>query len=185
MNDEKSGVTVGVTSLKPTNVMHQKITNPFHRIIKNSLSEQLILLRIREKELEVWDRNAFERFKAVFGFANEKSRQWILSGVKKEIQLNLNIPISNFIKVEQNIFASVNATDLEHKIYIGNKFIKAPVTGEDSQVITLCHEMSHFDDVLGTKDLGGGAPKVFAKALAEKRDEMTMQSSYNFEMYFI
>lgn len=79
----------------------------------------------------------------------------------------------------------MNATDLKHNINIGKKFLKAPVNGEESQVLTLCHEMSHFDDILGTEDLGGNSPRNFAISLARNGDERTMQSSYNFEMYFL
>ncbi|MGK7246912.1 bacteriophage T4 gp5 trimerization domain-containing protein [Buttiauxella agrestis] len=119
------------------------------------------------------------------GSSFEKARQWILEGINKEILLNNEIPISNFKKTKENVYASVNSSDLEHNINIGEKFSKAPLTGENSQVVTLCHEMSHFDDILGTKDLGEGSPRSYAVSLARKCDERTMQSSYNFEMYFV
>lgn len=177
--------TTGTTSLKEGNVKSQKITDPFKKMIRNALKHQLAILLERKKELELWDKNAQVRFSEAFGFTNEKARRWILSGIDKEIELNQTIPISNFIKVDENVYASVNPTDLEHKISIGKKFLKAPVTGAESQVVTLCHEMSHFDDILGTEDLGGQSPRSFAKSLAKIGDERTMQSSYNFEMYFI
>lgn len=185
MTKENQQTTTGITSIKEGNVIHQKITNPFIKMIKNALREQLIILQKRKEELETWDNDAQDRFKKVFGFTNEKARQWILSGIEKEIALNQNIPISNFKKIDENVYASVIATDLTHIIKIGKKFIKAPVTGNDSQVLTLCHEMSHFDDILGTEDLGGSSPRNFAKSLARNGDERTMQSSYNFEMYFL
>ncbi|KNC93003.1 hypothetical protein GM30_14555 [Trabulsiella odontotermitis] len=135
--------------------------------------------------MERWDLNAKKRFITIFGFENEKARQWILNGINKMINLNETIPIDNFIKLDENVYASVNSTDLDHKINIGRKFSKAPLTGQDSQVVTLCHEMSHFDDILGTKDLGENNPKQYAKSLARLKDERTMQNSYNFELYFV
>ncbi|EAS1760954.1 hypothetical protein OY11_24550, partial [Salmonella enterica] len=178
-------ITTGITSTEKEYFVSKKITDPFIKIIKNALKEQLNILTVRKGELELWDDAAKIRFDKAFGFTDEKARRWILSGIVKEIKLNQSIPISNFIKTNENIFASVNPTDLEHRINIGKKFIKAPVTGSESQVVTLCHEMSHFDDILGTEDLGGGNPRSFAKKLADNGDERTMQSSYNFEMYFL
>ena len=183
MNNQQT--TTGITSLKEGNIVSQQITDPFIKIIKNALKEQLIILETRKKELERWDKNAQDRFIKAFGFANEKAKQWILAGINKEISLNKSIPIENFKKVDENVYASVNATDLKHNINIGKKFLKAPVNGEESQVLTLCHEMSHFDDILGTEDLGGNSPRNFAISLARNGDERTMQSSYNFEMYFL
>jgi len=181
--DEK--ITIGTTSLEKGVVVHQKITDPFKRMIRNALKEQRIILLERKNELEIWDGSAQQRFKKAFGLTNEKARQWILEGINKEILLNNEIPISNFKKTKENVYASVNSSDLEHNINIGEKFSKAPLTGENSQVVTLCHEMSHFDDILGTKDLGEGSPRSYAVSLARKCDERTMQSSYNFEMYFV
>ncbi|MNC15824.1 hypothetical protein D3C75_636550 [compost metagenome] len=108
-------------------------------MIRNALKEQRIILLERKNELEIWDGCAQQRFKKAFGLTNEKARQWILEGINKEILLNNEIPISNFKKTKENVYASVNSSDLEHNINIGEKFSKAPLTGENSQVVTLCH----------------------------------------------
>jgi len=183
-NDKVNKKTTGKTSLDENNVVEKKITDPFKSMIRTALNKQHEILMQRKSELDIWDKEHKARFKKVFGFVNDKARAWILEGVKKEIELNENMPLSNFIKSKENVYANVNSTDLEHKINIGKKFYKAPLTGRDSQVVTLCHEMSHFDDILATKDLGGSSPRQYAIALAAKGDERTMQSSYNFEMYF-
>lgn len=182
--DKLNKKTTGTTSLDENHVVHQKITDPFKAMIRNALNKQHEILMQRKYELEVWNEQHQARFKKVFGFVNDKARAWILEGIKKEIELNETIPLSNFIKINENVYANVNSTDLQHKINIGKKFSKAPLIGKDSQVVTLCHEMSHFDDILATKDLGEHSPKSYAIALALKGDDRTMQSSYNFEMYF-
>lgn len=182
---ENKKITAGDTSSKEDNIMHQKITDPFKKMIRIALNAQREALLQRQKELVAWDFNAQKRFNNAFGFVNEKARRWILNGINKEIELNESIPLENFIKFNENVYASVNATDLNHIINIGKKFSKAPLNGSDSQVVTLCHEMSHFDDILGTEDLGGNSPRNFAKSLADAGDERTMQNSYNFELYFI
>ncbi|WHP31569.1 M35 family metallo-endopeptidase [Trabulsiella odontotermitis] len=181
--DEKA--TIGTTSLEQNNIFHQKITDPFKKMIREALKEQHKILLKYKQEIEAWDADAKIKFIKTFGFENEKARLWILNGIKKELALNETIPLDNFIKLDENVYASVNSTDLDHKINIGRKFSKAPLTGQDSQVVTLCHEMSHFDDILGTKDLGEKNPKQYAKKLAKLKDERTMQNSYNFELYFI
>lgn len=177
--------TFGETSLIENNVIHQKITDPFKIMIRRALNAQYNALLIKKGELEVWDLSAQRKFKESFGITSEKARKWILDGINKEIELNQSIPISNFIKSDKHVYAFVNGTDLEHIVNIGTKFSKAPLTGNDSQVVTLCHEMSHFDDILGTEDLGENSPRNYAKSLARHGDDRTMQNSYNFEMYFI
>ncbi|WP_446028858.1 M35 family metallo-endopeptidase [Lelliottia amnigena] len=179
---EKS--TTGKTSLDENNVMQQRIKDPFKSMIRVALNQQHKALMQRKSELETWGESAQARFKKSFGFADEKARIWILEGIKKELMLNESISINNFIKINENVYANVNSTDLEHNINIGKKFYKAALIGKDSQVVTLCHEMSHFDDILATKDLGGNSPRKYAINLAAKGDERTMQNSYNFEMYF-
>lgn len=182
MKGKKS--TTGRTAIGDDNIVYQKITDPFKLMIRNALNAQHSVLTKRKQELEVWDENAKNNFKYAFGFANDKSRQWILAAVNKEINLNETIPLTNFIKVDEHVYANVNSFDLEHKINIGRKFRKSPLTGKDSQVVTLCHEMSHFDDILAARDLGGDHPRSFAEELIKNGSEQTMQSSYNFEMYF-
>ena len=55
------------------------------------------------------------------------------------------------------------------------------MNGKDLKVVTLCHEMSHFNDVLGTTDDGlrAGAIKLIQEGKPEALD-----TAYNFERYF-
>lgn len=52
MTKENQQTTTGITSIKEGNVIHQKITNPFIKMIKNALKEQLIILQKRKKSLK-------------------------------------------------------------------------------------------------------------------------------------
>ncbi|WP_411814049.1 M35 family metallo-endopeptidase [Cronobacter malonaticus] len=82
---------------------------------------------------------------------------------------------------DQNVYAYVSNRDSEHYITIASKFLSAPMNGKDSKVVTLCHEMSHLDDVLGTSDDGLRAGGI--KMAIDGKPEALM-SSYNFERYF-
>ncbi|PLR30091.1 hypothetical protein CYR32_19455 [Chimaeribacter coloradensis] len=81
----------------------------------------------------------------------------------------------------KNVYAFVSKGDKDHYINIGNKFISAPLRGKDSKVVTLCHEMSHFDDVLSTFDKGFRAGGM---KLSQEGDPKALESAYNFERYF-
>lgn len=50
MNNQQT--TTGITSLKEGNIVSQQITDPFIKIIKNALKEQLIILETRKKNLK-------------------------------------------------------------------------------------------------------------------------------------
>lgn len=52
----------------------------------------------------------------------------------------------------EHIQAYVYPTDKRHRIYLGPAFWTAPMTGPNSMAGTLAHEMSHFNDVGGTRD---------------------------------
>lgn len=82
---------------------------------------------------------------------------------------------------DQHVYAYVSNADKDHYITIANKFLSAPMNGKDSKVVTLCHEMSHFNDVLGTTDDGLRAAAI--KLIQEGKPE-ALDTPYNFERYF-
>ncbi|WP_052184450.1 hypothetical protein [Rahnella aquatilis] len=192
MNDK---VTIGTPTKDDNNIVTNKITNKFDKMIIETLDEQKKVLTKRKLDLETWGENEKKEFEKIFGIKDEKARQWILLGVDRMLTLNSELKTSNFRPVDENVHASVNKTqDRDFIIDIGKKFGNDKMRGRDSRVATLCHEMSHYGIILNTSDMtpsGKNPMKIspkdfqsFADDLVRKHDTGVMMNAYNIERYF-
>ncbi|EOL8928937.1 M35 family metallo-endopeptidase, partial [Cronobacter sakazakii] len=160
---------------------------PSPEVMKKALQAQKEMLLKRKSELERWSEEDQKAFKKAFGRTDDASRQKIAAAVDKEIELNDSMSYDNFKFADQNVHAYVFQGDTEdHFIYIGNKFSGDPLTGPDSQVVTLSHEMSHYNDVLGTDDITIGNMDFEKAAInfAQDCSDNALDNAYNFERYF-
>ncbi len=82
---------------------------------------------------------------------------------------------------EPGLYAYVYPND-NSKIYLGQEFGHAPVSGYDSTAGTLAHEISHFNDVGGTDDHVYG--QVGAIRLADQSSDKALDNADNYQ-YFI
>ena len=98
--------------------------------------------------------------------------------------------------------ARVNGNlDKNYSVFIAQKFLGLNVTGSESQVGVLCHEMSHFvrageggiNGGMGTGDLNANGEDAFLTAEGHKKAAKQMvymhsrdvfRSAYNIERYF-
>ncbi|PNF09781.1 type VI secretion system tip protein VgrG [Enterobacter cancerogenus] len=160
---------------------------PSPEMMDKALQAQRQKLLQRKKELERWNDEDKKAFNRAFGRTDDNSRRKIADAVDKELQLNESMTYDKFKFADQNVHAYVSSGDInEHYVYIGNKFKSDVLTGKDSQVVTLSHEMSHFNDVLGTDDLKIDkiTHKETAEILSKTGDEDAFNNAYNFERYF-
>ncbi|EPI7968824.1 type VI secretion system tip protein VgrG [Cronobacter sakazakii] len=160
---------------------------PSPEVMKKALQAQKEMLLKRKAELERWSEEDQKAFKKAFGRTDDASRKKIAAAVDKEIELNDSMSYDNFKFADQNVHAYVFQGDTEdHFIYIGNKFSGDPLTGPDSQVVTLSHEMSHYNDVLGTDDITIGNMDFEKAAInfAQDCSDNALDNAYNFERYF-
>ncbi len=102
-----------------------------------------------------------------------------------------------------NFFAVVDKyMDRNYEVNIAGKFFKASVFGKDSQVSTLCHEMSHFVKTgaggitggMNTDDLNKDGLPIDTTAknhtdaadnFIKKKSPLVFKNAYNIERYFI
>lgn len=157
-----------------------------NKAIKQALSDQLMMLEKKKSELSAWDDDAKKHFKKWFGKTDDVSRKTMEDRIDKMITMNKTIQLTNFQSAEPpddadpDLYAYVYA-DKPPTIYLGQMFCKAPPTGMDSKAGTLCHEMSHFKTIGGTKDYVYGAKN--AEQLAKKKPKKAMKSADNFQYY--
>lgn len=176
-------------------VVEQNITNKFNVMINETLEKQRQILLKRKNDLETWGSSERQDFRRIFGISDDKARDWILDGVKKMLKLNGELSAKNFKPTLENVHAYVVGTqDKDYEIFIGKKFVKDKMTGHDSRVATLCHEMSHYGFILNSSDVPPQgknplqtSPKQFqeqANLMVSKGDTGVMQNAYNIERYF-
>lgn len=122
-------------------------------------------------------------------------------------KLNANITYGSFInRTEDHRYTAGVCSDQtltlaperykeELKINIYQRFTNKVLTGVESQVSTLCHELSHFFREgekgelggMGTYDMretAGGSYLQYAKELKKKSSQLVFRNAYNIELYF-
>lgn len=199
------------------------ISNEFKRKILIAHRAQDIILEMREKSLMECKNNKngkdANEFNKIFGIKTDKkitedmtALMIMQDGVKRIRALH-----DQMIRFDENgiltcyylnntvcggFTARVNElSDRNYKIYIAHKFINLEVTGKNSQVGTLCHEMSHFaragvggiNGGMGTGDLNANGEDAFlskqghidaADEMVNKHSKRVFNSAYNIERYF-
>jgi len=163
--------------------------------IKKALDEQAKLLEKRRAELERWNADDKARFKKWFGSDGADSKAAILGRIDKMQALNKSTGLHNFFPAQppddqaSDLFAYVYPNDAS-RIYLGLAFCASSLSGADSKPGTLCHEMSHLDEIGGTDDVpmpGTGGLKAYGQtnslALAKQDPSLALQNADNFQYF--
>ncbi|WP_341501473.1 M35 family metallo-endopeptidase [Gallaecimonas sp. GXIMD4217] len=91
-----------------------------------------------------------------------------------------NQPLTFDCSCKKQYFAYVYPTQ-PYVVYLCSAFWSAPNTGTDSRAGTIVHELSHFNVVAGTDDLGYGHTN--AKALADSDPNKAIQNADSHEYF--
>lgn len=151
--------------------------------LQSALDEQAKMLKAKKAELERWNDADKEKFKKWFGTTDEEARKKIQKRIDDMIALNKETTPANFKKADPpkaGRFAYVYPNDKTHTIYLDDAFCRAADTGKDSRAGTLCHEMSHFKDIGGTKDHIYGAANCQELAKTDSAKALTNADSFEY-----
>ena len=165
----------------------------FARLVMELCSEAIGYVEQRQAELNRWDAIAKARMHQWFKSSDERLKQRLLNGFESMLRVLKGLGPENFIDhtsenaeltgCSREIYAGANAAVCKldtagHRIMINANFFNLPkhgykfgsqeFNGKDSQLMTLIHEVSHFDDVFGSSDIYYGAVNSFAHAGSEK-----------------
>ena len=163
--------------------------------INQALKNQRLLLEAKKKELEKWDDNAKANFKKAFGSESEENRNKIQARIDRMLELNKSMTLENFKIADppdpkKQRFAYVIPSNNDHIVYLDISFGTAQDTGEDSRAGALAHEMSHLNDIGGTKDKFIGINNdepiyglTASRQLAVEHPELAIQHADSFEYY--
>ncbi len=125
--------------------------------------EALKLLDQKIDELQNhWDDIAIKRqFASRFGTDDDTIKEEVLRRLRKIRKAIAHLKASNFRQVPPSQsrpgrYGFVDPKDSRHTIFLDQEFAKASMTGRDSKAGTIVHEVSHFNDVVGTEDIAYG-----------------------------
>lgn len=127
---------------------------PEQIIALKARAEALIMLEKAIEDLEKWDEDTRKRAEKWFGGSDEAVRQKMLDRAKKAHDKLASFGPENFVPAEageEDCYAYVYPND-DTKMYLGDDFKTAPLTGTNSQAGTMVHESSHYNTVGGTDD---------------------------------
>ena len=142
-------------------------------------------LKEKQEALKKWDKNAKADVKKWFGDTSEKTKKILMTRIDKMSKLLDSYTVDNFkpMKDPEGTYAQVNP-DNTKIIELGYAFCDA---SEKEKMVTLAHEMSHFDNIGGTN---GKKPytrerygEQTAKDLAKKDSNYALNNAENYGYY--
>ena len=116
--------------------------------------EALVMLQKAIDDLTIWDMDTQQRAQKWFGSSDEAVRQKMLDRATNARNKLASFGPDNFVPAEagqEDCYAYVYPND-DTKMYLGNDFESAPLTGANSKAGTMVHESSHYNTVGGTDD---------------------------------
>jgi len=155
--------------------------------LKKDLAAQRKMLLDKQAELNRWDDDAKADARKWFGSDSDETRASLQDRVGKELALKDQMsknPDAFFQDADPsnpNRYAYVYPADTTHQVYLDSQYYSAPLTGEDSRAGALSHEMSHFNDIGGTRDFAYGSTN--ALGLAQSNPGDALRNADNFEYY--
>jgi peptidyl-Lys metalloendopeptidase len=131
------------------------------------------MLNSRNTELAAWDTETAKNFLGWFGSDDSEARTQIALRIEKAIAKLTSLAAGDFIKDRKSKdYAYVNPATIErgkyeHTVHLGSAFW---ATDDKTRAGTLIHEVSHFESVAGTDDVGSEERDVKAVDFAGKSD---------------
>jgi uncharacterized Zn-binding protein involved in type VI secretion len=155
-------------------------------IINEVIRECIRLLQTKLELLEKNDRKTLKEFKKWFGMHDEDSKEIIKKRIINELIVCECLTANNFVSIydeykRQTVCGIVYDEDRSHTIHLGDFFWKAPLIGKNSKSGIVIHELSHFDNIGGTKD---ETYDKYCLDLAKLRPDLALYNADSFE-YFI
>ncbi len=163
--------------------------------------EALGLVNERVQQLARWNASDQEWFRTWFGMADQEARSAISSGLERMRHVLAILGPANFIRYSYEAMRTVGCVSrpespgavaevcapdtATHTIAIRLDFCtlrhRHPLF--DSQLLTLVHEVSHFDDVFGSRDPWYST--LTAKKMANAKDPRTLVNADNIAGYVV
>lgn len=171
------------------NVLRNRLTGNQWEQVQAAISNAQKKLTEKKAKLTAGDAETEAAMNEWFGRSDKATKEAMAKRIDKELEI-LNTLNSDNFDIDHTLvadgktpeFAHVYHDDASHRISLGDKFWRAPATGSDSQMGTITHELSHFDEAGHTDDVVYGEDN--ARTLAKESPDDAIRNADNFE-YFI
>ena len=146
------------------------MTNKAFSLLAMELRDKAVaLIETRLADLQRWDRAAQARARQWFGVGSTETREYLLNGFKKCLSVLKALRPENFVRYSVDTMQRLGCTTendpsavvevckpdtATHTIAIHIGFCTIPkfAITTDSQLVTLIHEITHFDDTFSSED---------------------------------
>ncbi|WP_420991926.1 M35 family metallo-endopeptidase [Cupriavidus sp. 30B13] len=193
----------GSPSLKdhPELICPNMSNEEFRKHILALRNEALGLIDERVRQLARWNASDQEWFQTWFGTTDQRARFAISSGLGRMRHALASLGPANFIRYSYEAMRTVGCVSrpenpgtvaevcapdtATHTIAIRLDFctLRHRHPQFDSQLLTLVHEVSHFDDVFGSRDPWYST--LTAKKMASAKDPRTLTNADNIAGYVV
>ena len=145
----------------------------FFAVQMNNRNRAVNLIRRKIRQLTTWNAEAKTDLETWFGCNDDETRRLLLAGLTKTVEVLKGLTGANFARYSDEfegriecikdsspgVVAGVCKTDIKNRVIgIAHAFCSLRLDSGrgDSQVGTLIHEVSHFQDVFDSYDLHNG-----------------------------
>lgn len=155
------------------NICPNMTNKEFCTLVMGLRNQAIELIGVRLKDLGRWGRPEQQRVATWFGASDEPLRQYLQSGLAGCVRVLKRLSCDNFVRYSEQLMRNVGCTpsgnkvslvaevckpDVKtHTIGIALEFCSIPrvAYSTDSQLSTLIHEVTHFDDTFSSNDTVG------------------------------
>ena len=156
-------------------------------IIKQAIKDCIALLERKLKLMEQKDTATLDAFEKWFGRSDDEAKEVILNRIRRALEVSKGLTVENFQDImdedkKRKVFAEIYPDDNSFKIFLGNKFWKANITGKDSRGGVIVHELSHSNSIGKTFDYVRGEEDCLLLSESDPKDALYNADSFE---YFI
>ncbi|CAN5482497.1 hypothetical protein BH10PSE18_BH10PSE18_30120 [soil metagenome] len=152
------------------NICPNMTNKEFCTLVLDLRADAVKMVERRLKDLDLWGKLEKARVKQWFGTDDDGTRQYLRSGLSKCLKVLMGLTCDNFVRYSDQLMRNVGCTPSGNKTGLIAEVCKPDVgthtigialdfcslrprsAESDSQLQTLIHEVTHFDDVFGSVD---------------------------------
>lgn len=152
------------------NICHNMTNKEFCTLVLGLRNQAVELIDVRLKDLGKWGKAEQQRVATWLGVSDEPIRQHLQSGLEGCVRVLKGLSCDNFVRYSEQLMRNVGCTPSGNKLGLAAEVCKPDVKTHtigiaagfctiprasfsiDSQLGTLIHEVTHFDDTFSSID---------------------------------
>jgi uncharacterized Zn-binding protein involved in type VI secretion len=158
-------------------------------ILNKAIQDCIPLLERKLNLLECNDPQTMVEFRKWFGRDDYEAKTKILNRIRLVLKVCKILTVENFedmydVEKREKQYAEIYPDDNPCKIYLGNKFWTATITGKNSRSGVIVHELSHSNSIGKTFDYARGEDNCLRLAEVDPSDALYNADSFEYFIEF-